>query len=108
MAIIKHYILVGNKRYDYTLEPARSHTTIVCRGANLNQRFSNDQIPAVLTQLAREIMLARSEAAAQSEVMRFRVTPDEKQMIEQRALDAGFDNVSAYLRYVALGEGDGN
>jgi len=48
-------------------------------------------------------MQAKQEVEAQSEVIRFRVTPTEKQMMEKRALALGFKNMSSYLRAVALG-----
>ena len=101
---ITHYILVGNKRYEYSLQPAKGSTTIICEGAGIRAQFPNEQVPLVLAQLAKEIMHARQEVEAQSEVLRFRVTPSEKQMMEKRALALGFKNMSSYLRAVALGK----
>lgn len=102
MSEIRHYILVGNKRYDYTMAPAQRYTTIVCKGAGIRVRVPNEQVPQVLGELARQIVASREESEAQSEVLRFRVTPTEKREIEQAAMEAGYDNVSAYLRNKAL------
>ena len=101
---ITHYILVGNKRYEYTLQPKAQTTTIICEGAGIRAQFPNEQVPVVLAELAKAIMQAKREVEAQSEVIRFRVTPTEKQLMEKRALALGFKNMSAYLRAVALGK----
>ncbi len=103
---MRHYILIGNKKYDYTLEPKRSVTLVVCKGANIADRFPHDEIPRLLAELPRIIMENRAHADAASEVVRFRITPAEKQAIETRAFEQGFDSVSSYLRAVALGEDD--
>ncbi len=100
---ITHYILVGNKRYEYTLQPKREYTTIICEGAGIRAQFPNEQVPTVLAELAKAIMQARQDVEAQSEVIRFRVTPTEKQLMEKRAMALGYENMSAYLRAVALG-----
>jgi len=100
---ITHYILVGNKRYEYSLQPKAQTTTIICEGAGIRAQFPNEQVPIVLAELAKAIMQAKQEVEAQSEVIRFRVTPTEKQMMEKRALALGFKNMSSYLRAVALG-----
>ena len=106
MSDIQHYVLIGNKRYGYTMAPTKTqgYTTINCKEAGLKLRVPNDQVPAVLGELAKQIIAARQVGEAQSEVLRFRVTPTEKAEIEQAAMDAGFNSVSAYLRAQALGE----
>ncbi len=106
MTFRKHYIIIGNRRHGYTLRPARGVTMLICESANINDRFPNDEIPRMLAELPRLIAErhAAQRDAAQSEVLRFRVTPEEKQRIERNAFDAGFDTVSAYLRQVALGD----
>jgi len=86
---------------------ARGYTTINCKQAGLKLRVPNEQVPQVLGELARQIIANKEQGESQSEVLRFRVTPAEKQQIEQKAHDDGFENVSSYLRYVAVGEGEG-
>ena len=39
----------------------------------------------------------------QSEVIRFRVSPDDKRAIEKKALKKGYVSISAYLRDLSLG-----
>ena len=100
---ITHYILVGNKRYEYTLQPKSQYTTIICDGAGIRAQFPNEQVPIVLAELSKAILQAKQELESQSETMRFRVTPTEKKMMEKRAHALGFKNMSSYLRAVALG-----
>lgn len=98
MQQLKHYVIIGNRKYGYTLHPKRSATTLVCRGANINERFANDEIPQVLSQLPRMILAVLQAAETQSEVMRFRVTQEEKEKIAHNAITEGYDNISAYIR----------
>ena len=104
MTSITHYILVGNKRYEYTLKPKGQTTTIICEGAGVRAQFPNEEVPQILTHLAKQIMIAKKEAESQSEVLRFRVTPNEKQLMERRAMALGYENMSTYLWAVALGK----
>ncbi len=99
MEQLKHYVIIGNRKYGYTLEPKREVTTLVCRGANINDRFANNEIPRVLSELPSMILSAiRAIETQQSEVMRFRVTAEEKEQIAKKAVTEGFDNISAYIR----------
>lgn len=102
MSVRKHYIIIGNRRHGYTLSPARKLTLLVCKSADIAERFPNDEIPKILAQLPRIIGERRQLQEAQSEVMRFRVSRAEREAIEQRALASGYDTISAYLRDVAL------
>lgn len=106
MSVRKHYVIIGNRRHGYTLRPSRRVTVLVCKSADIDARFPNDEIPRILAELPQRILEQRQREAReqQSEVLRFRVTPTEKQRVEQRAYEAGFDTVSAYLRAVALEE----
>ena len=102
---IQHYVLIGNKRYGYTMVPkSKGYTTINCKEAGLKLRVPNDQVPQVLGELAKQIIANRQQGEAQSEVLRFRTTPSERAAIEQSAMKEGYTNVSAYLRAKALGE----
>lgn len=104
MAVLKHYIIIGNRKYEYVLEPTRTRTMLVCEGAGINERFDNSEIPMVLANLPNIIIkLAEEAAGLQSEALRFRVTPAEKEQIMRSAYEAGYDNVSAYLRDKILG-----
>ncbi len=97
--VMKHYIIVGNRKYEYVLEPSSNRTNLVCEGAGIKQKYSNSEIPAILADLPNIIIgLAEQNSGVQSEALRFRVTPAEKEQIALNAYDAGYDNMSAYLR----------
>lgn len=101
----KHYIIIGNKRHGYTLQPARKVTTLICKSADIEARFPNDEIPRILAELPRIIFERYNQALlqeAQTEVLRFRVSTAEKEAIIHNAEEAGYDSVSAYLRDRAL------
>lgn len=103
MAIRKHYIIIGNQRHGYTLHPSPTVTHLVCRSANIEERFPNNEIPRILAELPRLIAQHSNEAVTQqTEVVRFRVTEDERAQIEHNAFTAGYDTISAYLRDVSL------
>ena len=95
---VKHYIVIGNRKYAYVLRPARKTTMLICEDVNLQERVDNEQLPHVLAMLPRMILSALQEAQRQSEVLRFRVSPEEKERIMRDALEAGFDTISAYIR----------
>ncbi|PCI28305.1 hypothetical protein COB52_03840 [Candidatus Kaiserbacteria bacterium] len=97
----KHYIIIGNNRHGYTLQPARKVTTLICRSANIEARFPNDEIPRILAELP-NIILERGVLSVQDQVLRFRVSEEEKIQIEHNAVENGYESVSAYLRDLAL------
>ena len=97
--VMKHYIIVGNRKYEYELQPSSNRTNLVCEGAGIKQKYSNSEIPAILAQLPQIIVrINEQNSGVQSEALRFRVTPAEKEHIMQRAMSAGYSNMSAYLR----------
>ena len=95
----RHYIIVGNRKFEYIIKPQRSKTVIVCNDINFEEKVANEEVPEVLVRLPKLIinMLAAS-AQKQTEVLRFRVTPEEKQKIMQDAVESGYDNISSYIR----------
>lgn len=103
MKNIKHYITLNNKKYFYSLKPAKKNTTFVeCEDANIKQEFLNEDIPELLIDLPDLIMAEKKYNKQQSELIRFRVTPDDKKLIEKEAVKKGYSSVSGYLRDLAL------
>lgn len=104
MSVRTHYIIIGKERHGYTLATARKVTHLICRSANIEDRFPNDEIPRILAELPRLIAAHNRAHAAtqQTEVVRFRVTEEERAQIEHNAFTAGYDTISGYLRDVAL------
>ncbi len=103
---VKHFLVIGKKKYDYELQPARKFTLLVVKDLGIQERVPNEELPNILLRLHEIIMQAKEddEAQKQSEVMRFRVSSLEKQEIERLAYENGFESVSAYIRAVALGK----
>ncbi len=102
---VRHVLVIGKKKYNYELQPARSFTLLVIRELGIEEKIPNEELPKILLKLPDLILSAREEETSkQSEVMRFRVSPEEKSEIERLAYENGFESVSAYIRAVALGK----
>jgi len=103
-ATIKHYITINNKKCFYTLRSTNKKTTFVeCEEANISQEFPNEDIPMLLNDLPNLILSEKEYRKQQSELIRFRVSPDDKKIIEKNAIKKGYTSVSGYLRDLALG-----
>lgn len=99
----KHFITLNNKKHFYELKKKNSGSTIIkCPDANLNQEFLNEDIPALLNDLPNLILAEKKYQASQTETIRFRLKPQEKKLIAQKALKEGYPNVSSFLRHRAL------
>lgn len=98
-------ITVQNKKYTYTVKIAPKKSGVirfVCRGANIDQDFLAEDIPTLIIDLPVLILAERTHQANQTEVVRFRISAEDKKIIEKKALLSGFDTVSDYLRARAL------
>ncbi len=105
-----HYIIIGNQRYGYTLRPTPKVTYLICKSANIEAKYPNSEIPNILAELPK--LIAKHHMAMmssqQTEVVRFRVSKEERAQIEDNAFSAGYDTISAYLRDVALNRFNNN
>ncbi len=98
-----HFITVHHKKYAYNLTPINKRTThVICSDANIDQEFLNEDIAALLLDLPSLILAEKKYKKEQSDVIRFRVSPEDKKYIEQKANQKGFKNVSGFLRKLAL------
>ena len=97
-------ITVQNKKYEYTLKSAKEKGIIrfICKGANIDQDFLSEDIPALILDLPALILAERAYQDNQTEVIRFRISSEDKKKIEKKALASGFETVSDYLRARAL------
>lgn len=102
--LLKHFITIKNKKYFYTLKPASKNSTFVkCEAANIGQEFLNEDVPSLLNDLPNLIMAEQTHNKQQSETIRFRVSNDDKKIIEKNAIKKGYPSLSGYLRDLALG-----
>ena len=97
-------ITVQNKKYEYTIKPAKQKGAIhfICKAANIDQDFLAEDIPALILDLPNLIVAERKYQTCQTEVVRFRLSAEDKKKITQKAVASGFDSVSDYLRSLAL------
>ncbi len=101
---IKYFITINNKKYFYTLNKIDKDTSLVaCEAANISQAFLNADIPNLLNDLPNLILAEKDYNKQQSEMIRFRVSPEDKKQIEKKALKKGYQSVSGFLRDLALG-----
>ncbi|MFZ2681604.1 MAG: hypothetical protein WAZ14_00690 [Patescibacteria group bacterium] len=103
--LTKHSITLNHRRYGYSLKKIDKDTSHVeCPAANINQAFLNADIPALLSDLPQLILAEKNYHKQQNQLLRFRVTPEDKQRIEHRAQKQGYQSVSEFLRDSALGK----
>ncbi len=103
MSNIVHSITVNNKAYPYTIKKLNSKASFFeCKAANIAQEFLNEDIVPLLTDLPELILSEKNYRAENKEVIRFRLTAEEKSQIEKNAIQSGYSTVSAFLRSLAL------
>ena len=104
MSSPEYFITLQNKRYSYRIEPrSKEFVRVVCEAANIDQEFLNKDIPALLIDLPNLILAEKEYREKNDQVVRFRVTVEDKKLIEKRAVEAGYSTVSEFLRRLALG-----
>lgn len=103
MKKIISYITVNNKKYKYTLEKKKQNSIFIeCDGANISQEFLAEDVPALLIDLPNLIVAEKKYSKKQSEVLRFRVSSEDKYRIEKKATKEGYDSISDYMRHAVL------
>ncbi len=99
---ITFYVNVGNKKYDCTLERLnKMETHVTCPAARIDQGFLHEDVPELIQYLPDYITEAK-ERKNHEEVIRFRITAEDKKKIEKKALKQGYTSISGYLRDLAL------
>lgn len=100
---MKHYLIIQNKKYSYSLSPAGKNSTIVrCDAARISQEFLNKDIPGLLRDLPKLIIAEKDYKKDEEKIIQFRVSAEDKKKIEEKAFSKGFPSVSSFLRYLAL------
>jgi hypothetical protein len=96
-------ITVQNKKHSYSLEKRKDNLVYVeCVAANLAQDFLAEDIADLLIDLPNLIVAEREYKSRQSDVVRFRVSIEDKKLIEKKAAREGYASVSEYIRNLAL------
>jgi len=77
---MKHYLIIQNKKYSYSLSPAGENSTIVrCDAASINQEFLNKDIPELLRYLPKLIVAEKDYNKDEEKIIQFRVTARQKE-----------------------------
>ena len=98
------FFTLNHKKYTCLLKPAGKKTThVVCKEANIDQDFLNQDIADLLLDLPNLVLAEQEHKLKQSDVIRFRVSPEDRRAIEKRAAKEGYNTVSSFLRNLALG-----
>lgn len=99
----KFYTSLNNKKYPYTLRPHSEQTTWVeCEAAGISQDFLHEDIPALLMDLPYLIESEKEYKKNQENVIRFRISNEDKRVIKKKAAKLGYKSISSYLRDLAL------
>ena len=99
----KHFIFLGNKKYSYSLKEIDKKTVhFHCEAAKIFQSFLKEDIPNLLIDLPHLILVEKRHREEPKQVIRFRVTQKDKHIIEQNAIQQCYDNISTFLRDLAL------
>jgi hypothetical protein len=103
MKKITSNITVNNKRYKYILQGKKKGVIFVeCKNANIAQDFLAEDVADLLIDLPNLIIAEKEYSEKQSEVVRFRISPQDKNKIEKKAVKEGYGSLSDYIRHLAL------
>jgi len=95
---------LNHKKYPCLLTPSGKNTTHVeCKAAHIDQDFLNQDIADLLLDLPNLVLAEQEHKLKQSDVIRFRVSSEDRIAIEKRAAKEGYSSVSGFLRDLALG-----
>jgi hypothetical protein len=96
-------ITVNNKKYEYSLKEKNKDVIFVeCKDANIAQDFLAEDVASLIIDLPNLIIAEKEYHKKQSEVIRFRISPEDKNKIEKKAVREGFKSTSDYIRSLAL------
>lgn len=99
----EHFVIVNNKKYTYILKKVGTKKTFVeCRDADIAQEFLNEDIPALLIDLPYLILEGKKYRDNNNQMIRFRISPEDKKVITKKAYRKGYKNISSFLRDLAL------
>ena len=105
---VKHFVTMNGKKYFYTFRPYKDEiftensVFFECDAAKISQPFLAEDVSALLIDLPELIILEKEYQKKQKDVIRFRVSVEEKKKIEKKAVKKGYASVSSFLRDLAL------
>lgn len=100
------YVLVQHKKYPYFIASQDDgNVYFKCEGALLDQLYEAEDIPQLLENLPAMILDELQFQADQrdtQQVLRFRVSSQEKCLIEKKSREQGFESTSEFIRALTL------
>ena len=100
---LKHSVTVNNKKHFYVIKPIDKEAVhFECLSIGMSQKFLVEDLPDLLVHLPETIQEILDIRKKHEEVIRFRVSAQEKKEIQKKSIQAGYSNVSAFLRALAL------
>ncbi len=101
--VIKGSITVNNKKHSFTMKAIKKGLVYVdCEGGGVEQEFLIEDVGGLFLALPDFILEEEKYRAKQKDIIRFRVSQEEKSDIMKKALKKGYASVSAFLRDLAL------
>lgn len=99
----EHSITVNNKKYIYTITPIdRNLIYFECKAAGISQKFLAKDVAGLLIDLPEFILEEIDYQKKQNEIIRFRISSEQKKEIQKRAIKEGYPTISAFMRALAL------
>ncbi len=96
-------ITLSNKKYNYFIKKTDSNVCYFeCKSANIAQEFLNEDIADLLLDLPNLITAEKEHQEKQNNFITFRISTDDKQYIEQKAIKKGYVSVSSFLKDLAM------
>ena len=82
----KNYILLNNKKFEYSLKKSGNNITlVVCPAAKINQEFLNEDIANLIINLP-NLILAEQVYNKKNTTLQIRLSSDEKRKVQSNAL----------------------
>lgn len=96
-------ITVNNKKYKYSLQEKKGGVIFVeCKDANISQDFLAEDVAGLIIDLPNLIISEKEYNKKQTEIVRFRISPQDKNKIEKKAVKEGYDSLSDYIRHLVI------
>jgi len=100
---ITHSITVKNRKCPYTIEPktvkGEKIFWVECPAAGINQSFYAEDLAQLLVDFPQWISEYKAQKKTEKKAALFiRVLPEEKKLIEQKAHENGYLNISSFIR----------
>jgi len=96
---LENFIKVWNKKYLYIIESIDYNISrIICKDANINQEFLNEDLVSLLNDLPSLIKAEQNYKLKQDSIIRFRISWMEKMKLMEKVKKSWYKNMSSYIK----------